>query len=76
MTSDGLPSVKAKRLLRALRRFGFQVVRARGSHRFLKHADGRSMVFAFHDGETIGPRMLIRVLRDAGLSAKEVQNYL
>ena len=76
MTPGDLPSVKARNLLRALRRRGFQVVRTRGSHRFLKHADGRTMVFAFHDKETIGPRMLSRILKDAGLSIKELQDIL
>jgi predicted RNA binding protein YcfA (HicA-like mRNA interferase family) len=71
-----LPSVKAKRLFRALQRCGFDVARTRGNHRFLKHSDGRTMVFAFHDRETIGPRMLARILRDARIPLGEIRTHL
>jgi predicted RNA binding protein YcfA (HicA-like mRNA interferase family) len=55
-----------------LLRAGFRIARTRGSHRFLRHDDGRTMVFAFHDSETIGPRMLARVLKDAGVGVEEL----
>jgi len=32
--------------------------------------------FAFHDGETIGPRMLARVLKDAELSFDDLRREL
>ncbi len=71
-----LPSLKARQLLKALLKAGYTVARSRGSHRFLRHRTGRSMVFAFHDGETIGGRMLSRVLKDAGLTFEEFKEYL
>ena len=46
-----LPELPARRVLAALRRAGFEEIRRRGSHRFLMHADGRSLIFALHDGE-------------------------
>src|SRR5262245_37392014 len=50
---------------------------ARGeANRFLKHHDGRTMVFAFHDGETIGPRMLAKVLKDAGIPFETLNREL
>lgn len=62
------PALTGKQLIRALNRFGFEVVRTRGSHRFLRHADGRSTVVPVHSGETIGPGLLAKILRDAEVS--------
>jgi len=60
-----LGEVRARRVLRALIRLGFSIEHQTGSHRFLKHADGRILVFAFHNTESIGPKMLSRILKDA-----------
>ncbi|MGH8629103.1 MAG: type II toxin-antitoxin system HicA family toxin, partial [Gammaproteobacteria bacterium] len=37
-----LPSVTGKDLLAALKEGGFEVVRVKGNHHFLRHADGRN----------------------------------
>jgi len=47
---------------------GGSVVRVRGSHHFLKHADGRSTVVPAHPGETIGPGLTTKILRDCDLT--------
>jgi predicted RNA binding protein YcfA (HicA-like mRNA interferase family) len=52
------------------------VVRTRGSHRFLRHENGRVLVFAFHDRETIGPRMLAKILKDAGVDYATLRSWL
>lgn len=52
------PSIKAKRLLAALFGLGWRVKRQSGSHRTLSREGWPDVVFAFHDGEEIGPRML------------------
>jgi predicted RNA binding protein YcfA (HicA-like mRNA interferase family) len=51
------PSVKAKRLLVALLGIGWKVKRQSGSHRTLSREGWADVVFAFHDGEEIGPRI-------------------
>ncbi len=76
MTSPGLPSVKARRLLKVPEKLGFAVTRTAGSHRFLRHSDGRTMLFSFHDRETVGPHMLSRILKDAGISADDLRKTL
>jgi predicted RNA binding protein YcfA (HicA-like mRNA interferase family) len=43
-----LPSVTGKELVAALRKAGFDVVRIKGSHHFLRHADGRTTVVPVH----------------------------
>jgi len=66
------PSVKARELLAALQRIGWLVTRQRGSHRVLARPGWPDYVFAFHDREEIGPRMLARVARRTGLRPEDL----
>ncbi|EQD56970.1 YcfA family protein, partial [mine drainage metagenome] len=60
------PSTKAKRALSALLRLGWTIKRQSGSHRTLAREGWPDFVFAFHDGEELGPRMLARIARHIG----------
>lgn len=71
-----LPSVSGKDLLAALRKTGFEVVRVKGSHYFLRHADGRTTVVPVHSGDTIGPGLLSKILRDCDLSRDDFHKLL
>jgi predicted RNA binding protein YcfA (HicA-like mRNA interferase family) len=51
------PSRKAKRVLAALHKLGWEVKRQTGSHKTLAREGWTDFVFAFHDGEELGPRM-------------------
>lgn len=67
------PSTKSRRVLKALKRIGWQVKReGRGSHRVLEHNDYPDFVFAFHEGEEIGPRMLARIAKHTGLKPEDL----
>ncbi|CAA9327207.1 MAG: YcfA family protein [uncultured Gemmatimonadetes bacterium] len=55
---------------------GFEVVRVKGSHHFLKHEDGRATVVPIHTGETVGPGLLLKILRDAELTRDELAALL
>ena len=55
------PATKARRVLRALVRLGGIKRRSGGSHRVLERSSWPDYVFAFHDDEEIGPRMLARI---------------
>ena len=66
------PSVKAKRLLAALQSIGWQVKRQSGSHRTLAHEGYPDFVFAFHDGEEIGQKMLSRIAKNTGLEPSDL----
>jgi predicted RNA binding protein YcfA (HicA-like mRNA interferase family) len=61
------PSTKANRLLAALLRLGWTVKRRSGSHRTLAREGWPDVVFAFHDGEEVGPKMLARIAKHTGL---------
>lgn len=71
-----LPRATGPELIAALERAGFVLVRVRGSHHFLKHSDGRSTVVPAHSGETIGPGLTKKILRDCDLTAEEVDALL
>ena len=71
-----LPRLPGREVIAALRRAGFEVVRTRGSHHFLRHADGRSTVVPVHAGETIGPGLLAKILRDCEMSRDELAAYI
>jgi predicted RNA binding protein YcfA (HicA-like mRNA interferase family) len=64
------PSVKAKRVLAALLRLGWETKRQTGSHRTLTREGWSDVVFAFRDGEDIGPRMLARMPSIQGFGPK------
>ena len=71
-----LPGITGKQLIAALNKAGFEVIRVRGSHHFLRHADGRSTVVPVHAGETIGPGLLSQILRDCELSREQLAGLL
>ena len=61
------PATKAKRVLAALLRIGWSIKRQSGSHRTLSRQGWADVVFAFHDNEEMGPRMLARIAKTTGL---------
>ncbi len=70
------PRPTGKQLVRALADIGFEQVRVRGSHHFLRHADGRSTVVPIHAGETISPGLLHKIIRDCDLNMARLLDLL
>ena len=66
------PSTKARRVLAALYRIGWALKRERGSHKVLQREGWADVVFAFHEGEELGPRMLARLARQTGLRPEDL----
>ncbi len=66
------PSRKAKRVLAALLKLGWEVKRQTGSHKTLAREGWSDFVFAFHDGEELGPRMLARIAKHTGLTPEDL----
>ena len=67
------PSSKANRVLAALLRIGWSVKRQAGSsHKVLQRPGWPDFVFAFHEQEEIGPRMLARVAKRTGLDPADL----
>ncbi|MHB9105498.1 MAG: type II toxin-antitoxin system HicA family toxin [Armatimonadota bacterium] len=70
------PAVTGRQIIRALHRLGFETIRTRGSHYFLRHPDGRSTVVPVHSGETIGRGLLSQILQDCELTREELKVQL
>jgi predicted RNA binding protein YcfA (HicA-like mRNA interferase family) len=67
------PSTKANRVLAALLRIGWVIKRQSGtSHRVLSRQGWPDLVFAFHDQDEIGPRMLARIAKHSGLTPEDL----
>lgn len=71
-----LPRLTGGELIAALGKAGFAVIRIRGSHHRLRHADGRVTTVPVHGAELIGPGLLSRILRDCELSRDEFEALL
>jgi predicted RNA binding protein YcfA (HicA-like mRNA interferase family) len=66
------PSSRARRVLAALYRIGWQLKRETGSHKTLAREGWPDFAFAFHDSEEIGPRMLARIAKRTGLTPNDL----
>lgn len=66
------PSTKAQRVLAALKRIGWRLKRQSGSHLTLEREGWPDTVFAFHDGDEIGPKMLARIAKHTGLKPEDL----
>jgi len=65
-------SAKAMRVLAALLRIGWSVKRESGSHKTLSRPGWPDFVFAFHDKDEIGPKMLARIAKKTGLKPEDL----
>lgn len=66
------PSTSASRVLSAFHRIGWQTKRKTGSHRVLQRVGWPDVVFAFHDRDEIGHRMLARLSKVTGLTPDDL----
>ena len=70
------PSLTGKEIVEILKKIGFEEIIQRGSHVFLKHPDGRITVVPLHSGETIGPGLFSKILKDIGLTKEEFYSLM
>jgi predicted RNA binding protein YcfA (HicA-like mRNA interferase family) len=63
---------KSRQVLKALLKIGWTQKRQTGSHRVLSREGYPDYIFAFHDREEIGPRMLARIARHTGITPNDL----
>ena len=66
------PSLKARRVLAVLFRIGWKLKRQSGSHKSLSRSNWPDFIFAFHDDEEIGPKMMARISKHTGLKPEDL----
>jgi predicted RNA binding protein YcfA (HicA-like mRNA interferase family) len=72
-----LPSLTARKLIRALRRAGFVEDRQRGSHLILIHPQTKARtVVPVHTGRTLKEPLVRAIIRDANLTVDELIGLL
>ena len=68
---SSLPVLKPREVVARLERLGFVEVRQRGSHKQLRHPDGRATTVPVHAGRDISPILLRQIGRDIGVSTDD-----
>lgn len=71
-----LHPVRAREIIRFLEYLGFEQVRQKGSHKFFRHPDGRTVTVPEHRGEDLGRGILAKILRDAESSPARFLSWL
>jgi predicted RNA binding protein YcfA (HicA-like mRNA interferase family) len=66
--------ISGKDLLKAFRRLGFELVRQRGSHVFLRHPDGRRLTIPVYD--VVPVNLLSWILAEAKITTQEFLKLL
>jgi predicted RNA binding protein YcfA (HicA-like mRNA interferase family) len=62
-----LSPIAPEKLIKILKKQGFEEIRQRGSHKFLRDMEGRTAVIPFHKSEKIGRGLLSKILKDIGI---------
>lgn len=72
-----LPQLGANELIKILEKIGFEVLRQKGSHVFLKNKDGRTTVIPNHPGEKVDTGLLNKILKkDVQITKEEFEELL
>lgn len=67
-------NIKPNRLLKALIKMGFEEYKGRGSHRRLRHQDGRWTQIPLHP-KPIPQGTLRKILNQAGISTEDIEKF-
>ena len=71
-----VPAVSGTRVVRALEKAGFVEVRTSGSHRIMRHPDGRGTTVPVHAHRDLAKGTLRGILADTGLTVEELERLL
>lgn len=67
-----IPIVSAKKLIKVLKKKGFEHHRSKGSHQiFVHHQHELSVVVPVHPGQDLGRGITLAILKDANISTDE-----
>ena len=66
-----IKSFTGKEIIKKLQKIGFDVIRIKGSHYFMRHRDSRITVVPIHKNETVGIGLFKKILKDIDLSSQE-----
>ena len=65
---DKIKPLPSKKVIKALEKIGFQQIRQKGSHLFMRHPDGRTTIITIHPIEEIGKGMIRKIINDVKIT--------
>ena len=68
--------ITAAEMIAYLKNLGCQQIRQKGSHRFFRHADGRTAVVPEHKGEDLGRGICAKILKDIEVTKDDFLTWL
>ena len=71
-----LPRLTARQICSVLEKLGFSIARQSGSHLIYKNPEGKRATVPFHAAKVLHPKVLKSIMRDAGLSAEDLEKLL
>lgn len=71
-----LPALPARTVIRYLEASGFREVRVRSSHHIMTHPDGRTVPVPMHNGKDLGPGLIRKIIKEAGLTRDAFLEWL
>jgi predicted RNA binding protein YcfA (HicA-like mRNA interferase family) len=74
--SEKLPRVTATDIIRVLEKAGFLLNRQSGSHKIYKNNSGKRVTVPYHSGDTLHPKILKSIIKDAGLTIEDLKRLL
>jgi predicted RNA binding protein YcfA (HicA-like mRNA interferase family) len=66
-----LPLVSCNDMVKFLKKEGFLELRQSGSHKFMKHQDGRTIIVPVHNNKNIGRGLLKAMLEEINMSRSQ-----
>jgi predicted RNA binding protein YcfA (HicA-like mRNA interferase family) len=70
-----LPVLSAGEVIAILSRLGFEESRQRGSHKQLRHPDGRRTTVPVHASRDVSPILLRQIIRAIGLTVEDLLRH-
>lgn len=67
-----LPRVAVRKIVSALKKKGFRLVRQSGSHMIFKNDEGIRVTVPYHSGKILHPKLLKRIMEDANIEQEEL----
>ena len=68
---DKIMPLPSKKVIKALEIMGFEQIRQKGSHLFLRHPDGRTTIVPVHPTDKIGKGMINKIIKDTKITRDE-----
>jgi predicted RNA binding protein YcfA (HicA-like mRNA interferase family) len=71
-----LPRLTAREIISVLEKCGFVLARQSGSHMIFKDAAGKRATVPYHASKILHPKIVKSIMRDANLTAEDLEKLL